>query len=187
MLQTVQQILFGRRAWILKAPKSPKIRGATSDGSKPVAPRCCDDPFVLNPCAAIPKIPPTVLLVLARQSAAGATGLHPMRLQHFPQRQIHARMAAVRRRPSFRRLVVGVALLSIDSSGASGAVSIESLPFESGHAGKASTGEGRGAERWCGVGELLPQATETELSSEWSTEYVIEPPYGCNCASIKSR
>lgn len=96
-------------------------------------------------------------------------------------------MAAIGRRSLFCRLVVGAVLLSIDSSGASAAVSIESLPFEAGHDGKADKGEGKWAEKWCGVDELLPQATSADRSSEWSAEHVVEPPYGCNCASIKSR
>lgn len=100
-------------------------------------------------------------------------------------------MTPTRRCLCFRRLVAGFVLLSTDPSRASAAaaVSIESLPFESGHDVKAGKGDGSGGDRWCGVGELLPQppATSDERSSEWSTEHVVEPPYGCSCASIKSR
>lgn len=42
-------------------------------------------------------------------------------------------------------------------------------------------------ERACTLDELLPQISDEPLSPEWSSEYVVDPPYDCTCAAMKAR
>ena len=38
----------------------------------------------------------------------------------------------------------------------------------------------------CTLNELLPRSCNRK-SSEWSEDYVVEPPYNCTCAAMKAR
>jgi len=96
-------------------------------------------------------------------------------------------MATVARRcsSSLRRLVLGLIVTS-----AAATVNLDSLPLsgpKQDDKGHVQAGGVTGQERWCTVGELLPQPADAALSAEWSSENVVDLPYGCDCASIKSR
>ena len=46
--------------------------------------------------------------------------------------------------------------------------------------------EGGGGPRACTLNELLPRSCNRK-SSEWSDDYVVDPPYDCTCAAMKAR
>lgn len=166
-------------------------RGTTFTGSENNAPLCAAAKILcMYPVNGAPQRytgPFFVYLVLAVIEVRGSfrSSPSPAAKRVFLKARSTRTMDTIGRRSSFSRLFLGVVLLSSNSPAASAVVSMES--FESGHHGNMEDGLGSVTKKWCEVGQLLPQKMNGDLSSEWSTEYVIEPPYGCECPSIKSR